>query len=434
MSEQATFTTEVFCNQYLPAGADVVDAILTVTASGAPTGAPTARPGSSGTPTAAQVIMVDCSGSMGHPASRMAEAKRATAAAIDALRDGVSFAVIAGRGDATMAFPRVAQLVTASPETKADAKKFVARLSAEGGTAMGQWLHLANKLFAGHPADVKHAILLTDGRNQHETSEQLAAVLRNCEGKFVCDSRGVGEDWSGSELRTIASALLGTADGLPDPAGLVADFTAMTEHAMGKAVADVSLRVWTPAGATVQFVKQAFPHVEDLTGRRREVSARIGEYPLGAWGAESRDYHVSVKVNPGQVGEEMLAARISIVAADQVLAQSLVLASWTDDTALSTRINARVAHYTGQAELATAIQEGLAARDAGDIETATAKLGRAVQLAEETGHEDTAKLLAKVVDVVDAGTGTVRLRQKVAGVDAELANVRSVKTIRVKNS
>ena len=49
--------------------------------------------------------------------------------------------------------------------------------------------------------------------------------------------------------------------------------------------------VWFPAGSKVRFVKQAFPHVEDLTGRRVEVSARIGDYPTGAWGAESRDYH-----------------------------------------------------------------------------------------------------------------------------------------------
>jgi hypothetical protein len=230
----------------------------------------------------------------------------------------------------------------------------------------------------------------------------------------------------------VASALLGTADGLPDPAGLVGDFRKMTESAMGKAVAEVALRVWTPAGSTVRFVKQAFPHVEDLTGRRVEVSARVGDYPTGAWGAESRDYHVSVEVPAGGLGEEMLAARVSLVSADQVLAQGRVLATWTDDTALSTRINPRVAHYSGQAELAAAIQEGLAARDAGDVETATAKLGRAVQLAEESGHDDTAKLLGKVVDVIDAATGTVRLKQKIAGVDAEMAAVRSVKTIQVK--
>ncbi len=132
------------------------------------------------------------------------------------------------------------------------------------------------------------------------------------------------------------------------------------------------------------------------------------------------------------MGEEMLATRVSLVSGDEKLAERLVLAKWTDDTALSTRINPQVAHYTGQAELASAIQEGLAARDAGDVEAATAKLGKAVKLATESGHTDTAKLLAKVVDVVDPVTGTVRLRKKVEGVDAEIANVRSVKTIRTK--
>src|SRR5258707_8213374 len=212
----------------------------------------------------------------------------------------------------------------------------------------------------------------------------------------------------------------------------------MTSAAMGKSLADVSLRLWTPVASTVRFVKQAFPQVEDLTGRRSAVSERIGDYPTGAWGSESRDYHVSVAVPPGALGEELLAARVSLAigsgAQATVLAQALVLATWTEDSALSTQINQRVAHYTGQAELAEAIQEGLAARDAGDIETATSKLGRAGQLAAESGHEDTAKLLAKVVDVVDERTGTVRLRQRVAGVDAELASVRSVQTIRVHNA
>lgn len=428
MSTQPAFQAEVFQNQYLPTGSSIVDAVVTVTSSGGDS-----RVGTT-TPTVAEVIMVDCSGSMANPPTKMSEAKRATTAAIDSLRDGVAFAVIAGRAGAGMVYPTGQNLVSASTRTRAEAKAAVSRLDADGGTAMGQWLSLANALFTGSQAEVKHAILLTDGRNQHETPAQLAEVLRSCEGRFVCDSRGVGADWSGTELRTIASALLGTADGLADPAGLVEDFTAMTGAAMGKAFAEVSLRLWTPAGATVTFVKQAFPHVEDLTSRRREVSARIGDYPLGAWGAESRDYHVQVRVAVGGVGDEMLAARVSLVTGDQVLAQSLVLATWTDDSALSTRINPRVAHYTGQAELAEAIQDGLAARDAGDIETATSKLGRAVQLAEESGHQDTAKLLAKVVDVVDARTGTVRLKQKVAGVDAELANVRSVKTVRVTKS
>jgi hypothetical protein len=424
VSTTPQFTAEVDHNEYLPEGGRVVDAILTVTAEGL---SPRAS-----APSAAQVIMVDTSGSMAMPNTKLIAAKRATAVAIDTLRDGVAFAVIAGSALARMVYPWDARMVPATAQTRAEAKAAVAALQADGGTAIGRWLHLANQLFAAQPAEVKHAILLTDGRNQHERPEQLRQVLDGCEGRFVCDARGIGGDWVADELRLVASRLLGTADGLEHPDELPAAFRTMTEAVMGKAVAGVSLRLWTPAGATVRSVKQVFPQVEELTGRRVPVSARIGDYPTGAWGAESRDYHISVEVEPGAVGEELLAARVSLLGDGQVLTEKLVLARWTDDTGLATRINPQVAHYTGQAELAAAIQEGLRARDDGDVATATAKLGRAVQLADESGHRETAKLLARVVEVVDAATGTVRLKQQVSGVDAELTNVRSVKTVRVK--
>jgi hypothetical protein len=425
MSDQPTFQAEVHQNRYLPAGGTVVDAVLTVTTSSADGPTPAAGPN------AAQVIMIDCSGSMANPPSKLDEAKKATFAAIDTLRDGVAFAVIAGRHNAEMVYPPAATLVPATRQTRAEAQHAVSRLIADGGTALGTWLHLANNLFTGYPAEVKHAIMLTDGRNEHETPGQLAAVLRSCESGFVCDARGVGDGWSGTELLVVASALLGTADGLAFPGDLVADFRRMTEAAMGKALGEVALRLWTPAGSAVRLVEQAFPHLEDLTGRRTEVSARVGDYPVGAWGIESRDYHLSVVLPAGAVGEERLAARVSLVSQDQTLLESRVFATWTDDHALFATIDPWVAHYSGQEELAAAIQHGLAARDAGDISTATAMLGRAARLAAETGREDTARLLGRLVDVIDIRSGDVRLRQDVVGVDAEMANVRSVRTIRI---
>jgi hypothetical protein len=280
--------------------------------------------------------------------------------------------------------------------------------------------------------------LLTDGKNQHETPERLAAELSQCEGIFSCDCRGVGTDWEVGEMRRISSALLGTVDIVPDPAGLAADFAEMMQNAMGKQVADVSRRVWTPQHATLKFVKQVAPTVEDLTGRRTQSGPQAGDYPTGAWGAsEGRDYHVCVQVTPGAVGQEMLGARISLVAADpsgqaEILGQGLVRALWTDDEALSTRINGHIAHYTGQAELAQVIQEGLEARKRGDEDTATARLGRAVALAEESGNDGTAKLLAKVVDVVDAASGTVRLKKKVDDADEMALDTRSTKTVRTR--
>ena len=85
-----------------------------------------------------------------------------------------------------------------------------------------------------------------------------------------------------------------------------------------------------------------------------------------------------------------------------------------------------------QAEIAQAIQEGLEARKQGDEDTATAKLGRAVALAQQSGNEDTANLLAKVVDVVDAATGAVRLKQKVEDADEMALDTRSTKTVRTR--
>ena len=91
------------------------------------------------------------------------------------------------------------------------------------------------------------------------------------------------------------------------------------------------------------------------------------------------------------------------------MAQGLVKAMWSSDDTLTTRIDPAVAHYTGQAELAEAIQDGLAAKASGDTATATTKLGRAVQLAAETGNEEATTRLRKIVEIGDAATGKVQL-------------------------
>ncbi|WP_406287701.1 vWA domain-containing protein [Streptomyces sp. NBC_00209] len=430
------FSVEVYQNEYLPEGGREVNGIITVTSTGGGTTGGVPLPGRA--TGAAVVIMVDCSGSMDYPPTKMRNARDATAAAVDTLRDGTSFAVVAGTHVAKEVYPGNGRLAVADPRTRAEARGALRRLSAGGGTAIGTWLRLADRLLGAADVDIRHGILLTDGRNEHESPEDLRAALDACAGRFTCDARGVGTDWEVKEVTGIASALLGTADIVADPAGLSADFTQMMENAMGKEVADVALRLWTPVGVEIQFVKQVAPTVADLTGRRTEAGPRAGDYPTGSWGDESRDYHVCVRVPEAGIGQEMLAARVSLVLPDpsggapQTLSQGLVRAVWTDDMVASTSINPQVAHYTGQAELAQVIQQGLDARKSGDFDGATAKLGRAVQLASASGNEDTAKLLSKVVDVVDAATGTVRLKAKVAEADEMTLETRSTKTVRVK--
>lgn len=424
MTDPPGFTLDIDQNRYLPAGATQVDAIVTVTMTGE-----AAVPASNGD--GLEIIIVDCSTSM--DGDKIVSARRATAAAIAELRDGVSFAVIAGTQNAERIYPQSAVTARADAATRAAATARVAQLKAGGATGIGSWLTLASTIAEVHPAAVKHAILLTDGQNGEHPS-QFAHALNASLGKFTCDCRGVGTDWAVEELRTIAAALLGTVDIVADPADLAADFRAVMGTAMDKRLADVALRLWTPRGATVRFVKQVAPTVQDLTARRSASGPQHGDYPLGSWGAESRDYHIKVQVAPGEVGDEVLAGRVSLLHAGSgdVLAQGLIRAIWTDDTALSTRISRGVAHYTDQVELAGAIQEGLLARKAGDEPTATARLGRAVALAAASGNDDTARLLARVVEVIDAPTGTIRLRAGVTAADEMTLDTRSTKTIRVR--
>src|SRR3954451_5591547 len=90
------FSVDIYQNEFLPEGGREVNAIVTVTSTGggtsgrlplagqSPADLPGTRPG------AAVVIMVDCSGSMDYPPTKMRSARDATAAAIDTIRDGVA--------------------------------------------------------------------------------------------------------------------------------------------------------------------------------------------------------------------------------------------------------------------------------------------------------------------------------------------------------
>ncbi|WP_228000008.1 vWA domain-containing protein [Nocardia australiensis] len=412
-------------NEYLAEGADTVDAVVTVE-----TGSDFVVAGPP--PERVEILIIDSSGSMG-AGSKFDGARQATLAALDVLPDGTRFAIVEGTSVARLVFPSDTPSVPASRDSRAAARHQLDKLRPNGGTAMGTWLGLARQLAKKHPGAMVHAILLTDGKNEHEEPEALAAEIKQSEGVFTCDCRGVGTDWRVDELRAIASALHGTVDIVADPQRLAADFTAMMQTSMAKAIPELGLRIWTPAGAVVRFVKQVAPTIEDLTARRTEAGVQVGEYPLGAWGAEEREYHVQVRVEPAAPGREKLAARISVVAGTDAVGQGLVRAVWTTETELSARISRRVAHYTGQAELAQAVQEGLTARKSGDVETATAKLRRAVQLAAESGNESTAKLLRGVVEV-DERDGTVRLRARVEAADEMALDARSTKTARVRKS
>ncbi len=425
MSNQ--FKAEVFQNQFLPQGTREVNAIMTISVEGGDSVATTpSRDTLFG-------VICDTSGSMG--GGKIHAVKDAIAKIVNLLPEDAHFFIVTGAGRASVVFP-VSQ---ATHQKKQQAIASIKNIGANGGTLMSTWLAESLTQFRKMPNAVRQALLLTDGQNDDSDEQKLKRVLQECEGVFQCDCRGVGTDWRVAQLQQIANKLLGTTDIIPNASMIEADFQAILEKAMSKNVSDVAMRLWTPQGAKVLFCKQVSPDIVDLTHRAKTVKPQIVDYPTGAWGnKESRDYHFCIEVNPGNVGDEMLAGRASLVytlnGTETKIAEARILATWTDDEAKSTKIDRRVAHYTGQAELAQSIQEGLEARDKGDIEVATAKLGKAVKLAHESGNEATAKLLKTVVDIQDAPTGTVRLKREVAKEDAMALETRSTKTTRIPKS
>ena len=79
-------TIEVFQNPYLPRAGTTVDALVAVSAEGLVERAHGVAP------ERAEVILVDCSGSMGKPWRKIRNVRVATAAAVQALPDGTWFA------------------------------------------------------------------------------------------------------------------------------------------------------------------------------------------------------------------------------------------------------------------------------------------------------------------------------------------------------
>src|ERR1039458_4128409 len=185
-----------------------------------------------------------CSCSMAMPRPKLLAARQAAVAALDAMRDGTEFAVLSGRYEATMVYPRQPTLARATPQTRAEARAAIKRLDATGGTRISSWLAMAAQLLTPYPGLIRHAMLFTDGKNQSESQDgTLDRVLSACRGTFTCDARGIGDEWEPSDLLKIAAVLNGSADGLPDVADLADDFRVVMREAMRKVVPDVALRL-----------------------------------------------------------------------------------------------------------------------------------------------------------------------------------------------
>jgi len=422
------FKIESFFNPHLSAGADRIDAVLTVSAAPGEGPAVNIRHGGR-----AIAFVIDRSGSM-QDDRRIEAAKHAARICIDLLDETTRFCVIAFNHESRVLIP----LSPATLQNKERAHREIKRLTGDGGTVFSAALLATREQLLRLDGGIRYALFLTDGENDAEDKAALGHAVDCCKGLFQCDGRGVGSDWTKTDLTFIANTLLGNADIIPNAEMMETAFREAIAAALAKGVADVRLRLWSPKTVTLATIKQVSPEIVDLGTLKVRKDDKTIEVPTGAWAGESRDYHLTLTFAPGEVGDEMLACRPSVVyesdGKEVVTAAAPVVATWTSDATLATRISPQVAHYTGQQELADSIREGLAARERGDVDQATKLLGNAAKIAANSGNEEVTRRLKHVVDIVDAPQGTVRLKTAVSKADELVLDMGGTRTVKRKVS
>ncbi|MDF3301968.1 VWA domain-containing protein [Streptomyces tropicalis] len=383
---------------------------------------------------AAEILIMDRSLSMAGR-GKLDEAKRAVCAAVDTLRDGTLLGIVAGNHRAEVVFPPEGGLARVDAAARDTAKALVAGQIAEGGTAIGQWLACAGRLFASAagPGTVRHAVLYTDGKDEHEAPEELGAVLEACTDRFVCDARGLGDDWNYAELLRITEALHGGAEAVVTVSDLTGDFTRLMRQAQRIAVARVYLGLRLNGRFRLDFLRQTRPVEAELTARQhRDDEIHV---PLGSWSPdEARQYQVSLRFDPASltVDENLRAARLTV----QAEGADGRRAPCSDTVPMVVRRRAlpafgipRSANLTrveNERELGMAMRACADARQRGDTERADRELRLAIGLAEELGDAARLRLLRAVA--VTGPDGRPRVRRDVSRGQMQRLGLESTRT------
>ncbi|WDO05422.1 VWA domain-containing protein [Streptomyces murinus] len=377
-----------------------------------------------GGPALAEVLIVDTSRSMLFPPAKLHAAKDATAAAVRLLPEGTAFAVLSGHFHAAVVHPGPDQpgLAVAGPGERAAAVRAVRILDADGGTAIGTWLDLARRLLKDHPAPVKHVLLLTDGRNEHDhrAAMTLETALDACEGRFVCDAWGIGDDWDAELLLRITRRLHGRAGAVHEEAELTTAYEELVTGLLGTAVPELRIRLTPTPGTVIRQVKQVVPGEQELLPV--EGPGRGTEYITRAWGEEVRHFQVVLAADPTgrERGEDLQLAAVEVVVPDfghpvRLPRPRPVLVRWTDNPLDASRrhpgVHRQQLYHQASAAVARAYRAWLRGSDGRAV--ADRELARALHLAGDLGDPQLLDALRRIEDTPGGG----RIRTGLKDVD-----------------
>ncbi|MFJ4620127.1 hypothetical protein [Streptomyces sp. NPDC088812] len=374
-----------------------------VAADGAPTDLPAVQ--------LAVIIAVDVA------ESHRAAVRHALPAALRALPDSLSFAVLGSGPEPVRCYPRGDdEWAVADPEERRRAA-FVSGslpLHREGPRPAGYavWVAAARALLAGRPVSVRHLVLITDGSSAGGEM-RLEEELDACSGQFTCDVFAVGADWTPDPLLALAERLHGTAEFVDD--GLGHAITAAIQRLRRVHTPQLPIEVTVRPSVRQVSLSEKAPRPHRLGALPQPGRPHCWSFPTYQWEQGRRDYLLTLVADAGAdpLETELQFAMVSVGDVHVPVTARWHLPEQTPPHAPAGADSVRDLNAT--ARMRGALRQGLVALREHRWDTAESCLGLAARLAAQFGTGWVLDEIGAVAHIEDATAGRVRPRAVDAG-------------------
>ncbi|MET9773527.1 VWA domain-containing protein [Streptomyces sp. NPDC006367] len=341
-----------------------------------------------------------------------AAVRHALPAALRALPDGISFAVLGSGPEPVRCYPRGGDEWAVADGDERRRAAFAAGslpLHRRGPRPAGYaaWVARARGMLAARPVSVRHLVLITDGSSAAGET-RLEEELTSCAGRFTCDVFAVGADWTPDPLLALAERLHGTAEFVDD--GLGRAVTAAIRRLRRVHTPQLPIEVTARPCVRQVSLSEKAPRPHRLGALRPPGRPGRWSFPTYQWEQGSRDYLLTLTADADDdpLETELQFAMVSIGDVHRP-----VVARWhlPGHSPPQPRAGAdSVREINATARMRSALREGLVALQKHHRSVAEDRLGEAARLAARFGTDWVLDEIRAVADIEEAAAGHVRLR------------------------
>ncbi|OKJ77579.1 hypothetical protein [Streptomyces sp. CB02460] len=346
--------------------------------------------------------------------ARRQDAAAALAAALRALPDGLSFAVLGGAGDdgPGRCYPLRGPWALADTDEKRRAAFSVGRIAPTPDDrpppGYGAWLTAARTLFGQRPLSVRHLILVTDGAGHDPAGEaDLAAGIAACRGEFSADVLALGVDWDPAPLLALTEGLHGTADTAPDR--FAPAVTGALRRLRRVLSPELPVTVTGRPAVTGVALSERQPRQHALVPATAPEHPHRYDFATHQWEPGTRDYLLAVRADASADPLGVLLQLATVSVGD---ATAPLVVRWLPPgvaVGAGGGGGGTVDAMNAATRMRTALERGYAALDPMSREEAERQFGLAVRLAHEIGADWVLTKVRTVADIVDGARGLVRV-------------------------